>query len=72
MGAEGERPRPPKLGAFPLVEECSVTFEDLDATIRAVSHVYATLPIHRDAVRRVEFAGPVAFVAPVEDKLSFG
>jgi hypothetical protein len=55
-----------------LAEECAVSFENLNATIRAVSHIDATLTIRGNAVRGVELAGLVTFVAPVEEELTLG
>ena len=69
---EGNGPGPPELGALSLLEKRSVTLEDLHTAVRAVSHIEAAFPIARDAVRGVEFAGPIAFAAPIEENSPVG
>src|ERR1700756_2799397 len=58
--------RPPEL--LPFGNELAVRLENLNAVVGAVGDVDASRRIERDAVRRLEFARPLAVLAPRGDE----
>src|SRR5262245_3085396 len=63
---DGNVARPPEL--LPLSNELAVRLENLNAVVGAVGDVDASRRIERDAVRRLEFARPLAVLAPRGDE----
>src|SRR5262249_55507596 len=63
---DGNVARPPEL--LPFGNELAVRLENLNAVVGAVGDVDASRRIERDAVRRLEFARPLAALAPRGDE----
>src|SRR5262249_38773555 len=66
---DGNVARPPEL--LPFGNELAVRLENLNAVVGAVGHIDASQRIDSDAVRRIEFARPLAMLAPRGDELPF-
>src|SRR5262249_20200503 len=58
--------RPPKL--LPFGNELAVRLENLNAVVGAIGDIDSSHRIEGDAVRRVEFARPLAVLAPCGDE----
>src|SRR5262249_86454 len=64
---DGHVARPPEL--LPFGNEFAVRLENLDAVVGAIGDIDAPHRIEGDAVRRIEFAQPLAVLAPRGDEL---